>query len=87
MSTLSLKAWLYVLNILFHNFDVDLIVEVDDVLLVAISESNLQIDTLDASLVLVLEDISILIYHIVEGYLEFWLDLAHAVDCAHHQLI
>lgn len=57
----------------------------DDVLLLPWLQENLHVHLLNTSLVL--ENLSVLVYDIVEGHLETWLHLAHTIDCAHDKLV
>jgi hypothetical protein len=82
LGSLPLEAWLDVLNILFHYLDIDFIVEVNDVFLFTVFESNLQIHILNTPLVL--EYVSVLVDDIVEGDLQLRLDLANTVDSTHY---
>ena len=76
-----------VLNVLLHHLNEDLIVKVNDVLLFSIFKSDLQVNALDTSLVLVLENVSILVDHIIEGNLQLWLNFTDAIDGAHNKLV
>jgi hypothetical protein len=68
-------------NVLFHNFDVNLIVEMDDILLICVVNVDLEVDILIVSDKTV--QVGVFIDDIVEGYLKFRLNLANIVNCAH----
>ena len=87
MLALTLESWLNVLNILLHSFNIDLVVEVDNVLSFTVSQVYLEVDALDIPLIMAFKNIGILVDHIVKGNRQLWLDLAYTVYRAHDQLV
>lgn len=72
-------------NILFHDFDVDFVVEVDDVFMLSMSDKHFQVDITCISLKSV--DILVNIDDVVESNLHRRLDLTDPIYGAHDQLV
>jgi len=78
-------GWFDGWNVLFHDLDVDVVVEVYDVFLLVALDVDLQVNLLEVSQVSV--QVWKFVYYVVESYLKIRLYLANIVNGTHDKLV